>query len=314
LTRGTVIQAGPLEIPLLWLIFFASALVGAAVAIIVARKDAAVRTRTWDSGINALLIYFAVWKISPLLTSTATVIRSPLSLLYLPGGLIGIIAGSAAAALFLAVAIARTAAEIRLSVALSIGTWSATVLLACGVAWIILPEIPKAPVGAPSVIGNEVGDRAPTLQLADIAGVVRVFPGPESSTGGTSNRAEVTFINFWATWCPPCRAEIPEIDRFVRESTTSGRRQARLYAVDLSSTEQVPAGVATSEVVRKFLQELRADALMPHVLLDSDGRAARDWGVSSVPTTIVIIEDRIVEVHRGVVTASWLEKMAGSGR
>ncbi len=314
MTRTSVIQAGPLGIPLFWLIFAASALVGAATVIFAVRKGEAARSRTWDSGINALLVYFAVWKISPILTSTATIVRSPLALLYLPGGLIGILSGAAAAALFLAVSISRTAAEIRRRVVLGLGTWTAVILLACGVAWFVLPEIPKTPGGAPLVTGSEVGDRAPLLELADIAGVITVLPGRVPIVGDASSSTQVTFINFWATWCPPCRAEIPEIDRFVRELAASSPRPARLYAVDLASTEQAPVGVTTPEVVERFLHDLGAGALLPHVLLDFDGRAARDYGVGSVPTTVVIVGNRIVEVHRGVVTASWLEKMAGSGR
>ena len=80
-------------------------------------------------------------------------------------------------------------------------------------------------------------------------------------------------INFWATWCGPCRAEIPAIDRFAKA-------HPEVQVVGISLDER-----ASTRAVKKTAERLGASYAILH---DEDGRASRPYGVRSLPTTFVI--------------------------
>ncbi len=312
MSRSLVFQLGPLSLPFPWLLFVLFALAGAALLAYLLRRQPQLRRRTLDVGSNALLAYLAGWKLSPLVTAFQTVVRSPLALLYLPGGATGILVGLAAGALALTVGILRTNRPARLRAGLALSLWSAVVMLGAGGSWLLLPTVaPLAPGSAASApIGNRVGDRAPLFTLAGLEDREATFP-PRSARG-----SGVTVLNFWATWCPPCRSELPEIASFAGSLASgswgpSPRAPIRLYAINLTSSESGEGRLAPPAMaarIRAFLRTMGAQELIPHVLLDVDGAVQRAYGITAVPTTIVIAEGRIVAVHPGVVTASWLRQ------
>ena len=82
-------------------------------------------------------------------------------------------------------------------------------------------------------------------------------------------------LNLWATWCPPCVAEMPALDRLAREL-----RAERVAVLALSSDR---GGAA---VVERFYKE-RGIRDLP-VLLDPRGEASRALGARGLPTTLVI--------------------------
>jgi peroxiredoxin len=86
-------------------------------------------------------------------------------------------------------------------------------------------------------------------------------------------KGQVVFLNFWATWCPPCRNEMPSMEKLYRRM--EGRNFAML-AVDLQESE---------EQVRRFVDT--AGYSFP-VLLDSSGRTGAAYQVSGIPTTYII--------------------------
>ena len=106
--------------------------------------------------------------------------------------------------------------------------------------------------------------RAPTLTLNDLAG---------ASWNLAEHRGEVVLLNFWASWCEPCVAELPSLERLARE-----RAAARLAVVAINFREGEPA-------IRRFLQ--RQPMALP-VLRDADGAAAKAWQVRTFPSTVVI--------------------------
>ncbi len=310
MSRSLVFRLGPLTIPFPWLLFLLFALAGAALVAALLRRRADLRKRVLDVGSNALLAYFVGWKLSPLLTAFDTVVRSPLSLLYLPGGATGILVGIAAAVVVLFVELLRTDRPVRPRVALGMGVWAAVVLVGAGGSWLLLPMVQplEADAAASAPIGNEVGDRAPSFTLVNLADVAVTVPPPHGEPAGT------TVLNFWATWCPPCRSELPEIASFASALSSDPRLNPplRLYAVNLTSSESSAGGetsAAAATRIRGFLDKMGARQLAPHVLLDIDGAVQREYAITAVPTTIVIAGGRIVAVHPGVVTASWLREV-----
>jgi thiol-disulfide isomerase/thioredoxin len=89
----------------------------------------------------------------------------------------------------------------------------------------------------------------------------------------SSYRGRVVFLNFWATWCPPCRGEMPSLERLHQQLRGRG---LEIVAVDLQEPK---------DTVRKFVQD---NSLTFTVLLDANGAVAGSWGAQSIPTTYLI--------------------------
>ncbi|MDO8769840.1 MAG: TlpA disulfide reductase family protein [Burkholderiaceae bacterium] len=86
-------------------------------------------------------------------------------------------------------------------------------------------------------------------------------------------QGRVILLNVWATWCPPCREEMPALDRL------SAKRQAAGFAVVTLSLDAPSAAKA-------FLKGINARTLTAYT--DAEGMALRVLGVSTVPSTILI--------------------------
>ncbi|MFN7640873.1 MAG: TlpA family protein disulfide reductase [bacterium] len=109
-------------------------------------------------------------------------------------------------------------------------------------------------------------------------------------------RARVVVLNFWATWCPPCRAEMPSLQQL-----------AQSYAPDTLQVLALNVGESPARIV----QYLRSSGLQLNVLLDPMKEAARAWGASVLPTTILIDpEGRPRQRVRGELDWSGREAMA----
>jgi thiol-disulfide isomerase/thioredoxin len=111
------------------------------------------------------------------------------------------------------------------------------------------------------------GGPTPPLRLSDVDGREHALE---------AYRGKVVLVNFWATWCEPCRDEMPSIERLRR--SLQGRPFAVL-AVNLA--EPAPR-------VQHFLREV---TLGFPVLLDSDAAAARTWKAKQLPATFIVGPD-----------------------
>jgi thiol-disulfide isomerase/thioredoxin len=120
------------------------------------------------------------------------------------------------------------------------------------------------------------GGATPPLQLADLQGTQHRL---------ADYRGKVVLINFWATWCAPCRDEMPSIERL--RASLEGRPFAVL-AVNLGEPESR---------IRKFLEVM---PLSFPVLLDRDGSTARAWQAKYLPASYIVGPDgRIRYRHLG---------------
>ena len=86
-------------------------------------------------------------------------------------------------------------------------------------------------------------------------------------------KGQVVFLNFWATWCPPCRNEMPSMEKLYQRMEG---RAFTMLAVDLQENE---------DQVRSFVET--AGYSFP-VLLDPSGRTGAAYQVSGIPTTYII--------------------------
>ncbi|WP_144483157.1 TlpA family protein disulfide reductase [Bacillus pumilus] len=159
------------------------------------------------------------------------------------------------------------------------GIASAVLLMLIGLlVWNLLE--PKEPA-----IGLEKGDQAPDFELKTLDG----------QTASLSDyQGKKVLINFWATWCKPCRTEMPDLDAIRSEYD-----QVEVLAVNLTTTEKSVDHVAA------FANELK---LSFPILLDQKGIQAR-YQVLSYPTTYILDEKgHIVSVKHQMLTKKEIEQ------
>ncbi|MEO0588149.1 MAG: TlpA disulfide reductase family protein, partial [Planctomycetota bacterium] len=101
----------------------------------------------------------------------------------------------------------------------------------------------------------------------------------------TDLNASVVVLDFWATWCPPCVAALPELQAYADWAEAQGL-PVEVFAVNLRENEPP---------VRQFLAQ---NNLSLTTLMD-DGRVADLYGVSGIPQTVVIHNGTIAHIHIG---------------
>ncbi|MFN8449856.1 MAG: TlpA disulfide reductase family protein [Anaerolineae bacterium] len=122
---------------------------------------------------------------------------------------------------------------------------------------------------------------APPKVLADAPIIDFTLTSLDGKTVSLSDyHGRVVFLNFWATWCTPCKRELPAFQAFQAQQPADG---AAILAVDVAESP---------EQVQSFLNEFGVSGLT--VLLDSDMTASDSYGVFNMPTTFVINRDGIV--------------------
>lgn len=97
-------------------------------------------------------------------------------------------------------------------------------------------------------------------------------------------KGKTVFLNFWATWCPPCRAEMPDIQKLYEEYDTEG--DDALIVLGIASPDI--GGEKSEEGVKQFLEE---NGYTYPVLMDTTGEQFMNYGVTSYPTTFMIDRD-----------------------
>ena len=106
-------------------------------------------------------------------------------------------------------------------------------------------------------------------------------------------RGKVVLLNIWATWCPPCRKEMPSLDRL----------QSRLGGPDFEVVAvSIDQGNDTLFLVEEFFREIGVKHL--RIFLDQTGGAARTLGALGLPVTL-LVDRRGMELGRLVGPAEW---------
>jgi thiol-disulfide isomerase/thioredoxin len=129
-------------------------------------------------------------------------------------------------------------------------------------------------------------EKAPSLALKDLKGrTVRL----------SDYKGKVVLINFWATWCPPCRAEMPDLVEWQRQYRSKG---LQVIGITYPPTELAE--------VREFVRSTKVN--YPIVLGEKETKALFDPG-DTLPFTVVIdregnIQDRI----EGILLAEEFEQ------
>lgn len=134
--------------------------------------------------------------------------------------------------------------------------------------------------------GIFVGDKAYDFMLLDKEG---------NEISLSSLKGKVVFLNFWASWCGPCKAEMPHIQKVYEEYKD---KDVVILAVNLTPSEE--DGI---EGVNSFLEKNKYT--FP-VLYDKDGSVAKKYRVRGIPTTYIINKEGIIV---SVATTTMNEEM-----
>ena len=121
---------------------------------------------------------------------------------------------------------------------------------------------------------------APDFTLKDMDGRAYRFSG---------RNGHVRIVNFWATWCPPCRREMPSMQRAWKQLAPEG---VDLLAVNVGEDE---------DTVFEFMGQYPMD--FP-VLLDTEGKVVETWPVQALPTTFVVDPEGCIR-YRAIGGRDW---------
>ena len=115
----------------------------------------------------------------------------------------------------------------------------------------------------------ELGSKVSDFELADFKGNL-VKP--------SDYKGKIVVINFWASWCPPCKGEMPDFDLLDKE--LKKKNDVILLAVNMTDGKR-----ETKSKVETFIKENNYGM---RVLLDTEGQAAKLYDIKWMPTTVVL--------------------------
>jgi len=121
-------------------------------------------------------------------------------------------------------------------------------------------------------VGLERGKAAPNFTLENIEG---------ETVSLADHRGQKVIVNFWATWCPPCREEIPDFIKIYEEE------DVEILAINMTHTETSPM-----EDIEQFVYE---EFAMPFpVLMDKENEVSTQYRIAAYPTSYIIDSEGIV--------------------
>jgi peroxiredoxin len=143
----------------------------------------------------------------------------------------------------------------------------------------------KKLIWMPLLLACAVGDVAAAVQLSSNAPDFTLRSVAGANLRLAEQRGQVVMVNFWATWCGPCRQEMPHLSRLYDKYKSSG---FTLLGVNIDDDPRAAEALAAKLGVH-----------FP-VLLDTDKRVSKVYDMSAMPATLLIDRDgRVRHIHRG---------------
>lgn len=272
----TVISIGNANIPLFFAVFIVFLIISY-ILIQIREESKENKKQTFNDFQNFIFLWILIWKVTPIFFNLSAFLSSPLpTLLFTPGGTIGIIAGMIGGiGYFILKNLRKRFAVYKI------------VLIIILIVSVFLSDV----IFTHTVTNNSSEDyNFESVELEDLNG----------------NKITITeslkpiVLNFWASWCPPCKAEIPELELFYRKY----KETVDFYAVNMISTEtSVPD-------VKSFLTD--HEIQLP-VVLDKRNSLSGKYQIESLPTTIILIPQKngsyVSQRYTGPISVSILESM-----
>ena len=150
----------------------------------------------------------------------------------------------------------------------SCAIWFARILIVSALP--LLPAYASAQVNLPDLTHRltplKPRPPAPSFKLEDLDGKQRAL---------SDFKGKVVLVNFWATWCPPCRREMPSMER-VYQKLKSGP----FTILAVNQYENV-------DLVFTFTGQLEPQPTFP-ILFDAKSVVAKQWGVKGLPASFIV--------------------------
>lgn len=140
-----------------------------------------------------------------------------------------------------------------------------------------------------AVYQDQVGGSLPSEERPQVGFRSPDFVGVDVATGKTVKLADLrgkpVLLNFWATWCPPCREEMPALDQLSRDF----RDKAYVIALGADPGE-------SAELLSNYAKQNNLTGLT--ILRDATGSAARRYGVRAIPTSFFIDAQGVIRDYK----------------
>ena len=152
------------------------------------------------------------------------------------------------------------------------------------------------------------GETAPAETAADARPVIPAVDFELEDQYGNIHRLEdyrgkTIFLNFWATWCPPCKAEMPDIQKLYEKSSTEGEDAVIVLGVAAPNMGQE----GSEEEIAAFMEE---KGYTYPVLMDTEGELFNSYGIMSFPTTFMIDRDgNVFGYVSGMLSADMMDSI-----
>ena len=146
------------------------------------------------------------------------------------------------------------------------------------VALILLLTVPPRAAADLPPLGHKMNPVSPPLAAPDFS-----LPDMDGEKHALSDyRGKVVMLNFWATWCPPCRREMPSMQRLYEKYSERG-----LVVVAVNQFED-------PDLVFEFTGRLSLEPTFP-ILFDRESRVSEQFKVKGLPTTYLL--DKQGRIH-----------------
>ena len=167
----------------------------------------------------------------------------------------------------------------------------AVALVVVGIGVVLATQVGSDP-RADTTTSQLVGDAAPALALRDLDG---------NPVNATTLAGKAVIVNFWNTWCVPCREELPSLQSFA--------------ARHRDDPDVAIVGIVRDDTLRSVRSYVRAEGIGWTITMDPGSRAALAFGTRGQPETFAISPDGIVAgALIGPANEDSLEKMLAAAR
>ncbi|SHM65824.1 peroxiredoxin family protein [Gracilibacillus kekensis] len=151
--------------------------------------------------------------------------------------------------------------------------WIIAILLIAMMAYAVIDFLIGNQESENEEVGLDIGNVAPDFELQTLTGDTVLL---------SDFRGQPVMLNFWATWCPPCRAEMPDMQQFHENTDIT------ILAINLTTTE------ATEKDVPDFVEEFGLEFAIP---MDRENKVADLYQIRPIPTSYLIDRDGVIQFY-----------------